>query len=274
MGQVFTWDAIQSGRIPKKEDFRHIAMLLRTAFRDEPSIASALLFGSVVRGDSTIRSDVDCVVVYKAEQEWHAIQTMHAVGRVAHTLHVPVNFTSCDTAVAGTRFHHLGTSFVQHLQAAADAGGVIKGNLVSLLAPTITLKEEIESYIRMKMFGVQTAFTQMASFSEEDLMRFLRKALEAPMHVARKMLIYENALRGDSKKEVRERYQEAMPSGLGAQFNELLDLDSWYTEDLESQLKKPNKDRYLLTIAELEEEVPTAVLAFLRANILRLSNAC
>lgn len=272
MGQVFTWDAIRTGRIPKKESFHHIASVLREALSNEPSVVSALLFGSVVRGDFNIRSDIDCVVIYETEHEEWAMRTMHEVDRAAHALHVPINFTPCDTVLAKTRLHHLGTSFVRHLQAAIEAGGFIKGNLVDLLAPTIPAEKEIESYIKMKMYSMQSALAQIASSSEEELVRFLRKALESSTHVARKMLIYEGTLGGDSKKEVQQRYRETMPRVLSEQFDHLLRLDYSYSMDLEIQLERADQHKYKVALGRLQSQLPK-VLEFLRSNILRLDGA-
>jgi len=269
MGQVFTWESIQTGRIPKKESFHHIASTIRAGLADESSIVSALLFGSVVRGDFNIRSDIDCVVIYQTELQERAMNALHEIDQAAHALHVPINFTPCDTVLAKTRLHHLGTSFIRHLQASIDAGGLIKGNLVDLLAPTIPATDEIESYTKMKMYSMQESLAQMTSFSEERFAAFLKKALEAPTHIARKMLIYESVLRGDSKQEVRQQYQEIMPTRLAEQFNHLLEVDSWYTSELESQLKHPHQNRYEIALIRLQEELPK-VIEFIRSNILRL----
>lgn len=273
MGKVFTWDAIQDGRIPKKESFQFIADALRETLSGEPSIVSALLFGSVVRGDFNIRSDIDCAVIYQVEEEEWAMSAMHEVSQLALTFHVPINFTPCDTVVAGTPFHHLHRSFVQHLQTSIDAGGLIKGNFVDLLAPTIPAEQEIESYIKMKMYSMQESLAQMTTFSEERFAAFLKKALEAPTHVARKMLIYEGTLQGDSKREVRERYRETMPRPLSDQFDLLLKADRLYSDDLACQMEELNKEQYEVTLDLLRIQLPK-VLKFLRANIIRINSAC
>lgn len=271
MGQVFTWDAIQAGRIPEKESFNFVAAALRETLAMESSVVSALLFGSVVRGDFNIRSDIDCVVIYETEEQEWAMGAMHEVSRLALGLHVPINFTPCDTVLAQTRLHHLGSSFVRHLQSSIDAGGLIKGNLVDLLAPTVPVAEEIESYIKHKMYSLQAAIAQIAFFSEAEVARLLRKALEAPMHVARKMLIYEGALGGDSKGEVRERYRETMPRSLSDPFDLLLRADFFYNIDLACHLEEPDQDKYAVVLGQLQQQLPR-VLGFLRANILRLND--
>lgn len=271
MGQVFTWDSIQAGRIPKKESFHRIAADLRETLSTEPSIVSALLFGSVVRGDFNIRSDIDCAVIYQTEEQEWAMSALHEVNRMAHALHVPINFTPCDMVLARTRLHHLHRSFILHLQASIDAGGLIKGDFLDLLAPTIPAAQEIESYIKMKMYSMQESLAQMTFFSEERLAAFFKKALEASTHVARKMLIYEGTLRGDSKREVQERYRETMPGALSRRFDSLLSLDHSYSIDLECQLGEPNRERYEEALGRLQKQLPK-VLEFLRSNILRLND--
>lgn len=272
MGQVFTWDSVRTGKIPKQEDFHQVASDMREMLLNEPAVVSALLFGSVVRGDFNIRSDIDCVVIYETAHEKSAMEIMHDIGHRASVLHVPINFTPCDTVLARTRLHHLGSSFVWHLQKSIDVGGLIKGNLLSLLAPTIPVAQEIESYIKMKMYSMQESFAQMTSFSEERLVAFLKKTLEAPTHVARKMLMYENTLRGDSKKEVQECYRMTIPTRLAEQFEYLLDLDAWYSRELEFQSVCPNQEHYKDALSALKKELP-CVLEFLRSNIIRLDGA-
>lgn len=269
MGEVFTWDAVQSGRIPEKRSFRHVAEAVQSRLSSEPSVASMLLFGSVVRGDFDIRSDIDCVVIYETQEEGRAMGIMHEIDQMAHALHVPINFTPCDTVLARTRLHHLGMSFIRHLQASIEAGGLIKGNPVDLIAPTIPASQEIESYIKMKMYSIQESLAQMTTFSEERQAAFLKKALEASTHVARKMLIYEGTLRGDSKREVQEWYRETMPGALSEQCDRLIRLDRQYTENLKAQLENPNEGMYREALGKLESQLPR-VLEFLRSNIIRL----
>lgn len=272
MGQVFTWDAVRLGQIPKKESFRVVENLTRVMLSVEPAVVSALLFGSVIRGDSSIRSDVDCVVVYKTDQEHAAMKVMNTIDRMAHALHVPVNFTPCDTVLAGTRLHHLGVSFVRHLQASIDAGGLIKGEFLGLLAPTISPEQEIESYIKMKMYSMQESLAGAPSFSDERMALFLKKGLEATTHVARKMLIYESVLQGDSKREIQKRYKEVMPKELADMLDFLLELDLYYSMELDVQVRHPNLDNYKRVLSQLFDAMPL-VLTFLRANIIRLNAA-
>ncbi|HET9641709.1 MAG TPA: nucleotidyltransferase domain-containing protein [Candidatus Paceibacterota bacterium] len=272
MGKVFTWDELRLGRIPALENFKKVQAMIRATILDTPAIVSALLFGSVVRGDYTIRSDVDCVVLYRHGSQEAALAATNEIAFAAQELHVPLNFVPCDTILARTRLHHLGTAFRQHLRSSIDAGGLIKGDLMKSLVATVSQRHEIESYLKMKAYSIQESMMQTSAMSDERMAAFLKKALEAPVHVARKMLMYNDVLDGDSVQDVQERFREVMSPSLADRLDKLIELDRWYSAALESQMHCPSREHYDLTIEHLEEATPE-VLDFLRFNILLLSKA-
>lgn len=267
MGQVFTWGDVRLGRIPKMDDFKLVAEKIKATLSQEESVVAALLFGSVVRGDFNIRSDLDCLVIYETDKEWAVAEVIYKLDSEARALHVPINFTPSDTALAKTRLHHLGVTFLKHLESSIEAGGTIKGNLQDLCVLRFSPKEEVEWYIRTKMYNLQESYLGMATFSEERIHSFLKKAYEAPIHVARKMLVYIGAPFCDSKAEVVRLYREKMPQELYKKLSFVRYIDDYYTKELETQLEKPNADTYAWEIGRLKTETP-AVLEFLRANIL------
>lgn len=272
MGQIFTWKDIKRSRVPKIDSFYVVAEMMKETLNKETSIVSALLFGSVVRGDFNIRSDIDCVVIYETENENDAVDTMHRIDIAAKRLFVPINFTPCDTVLAKTRLHRLGSSFLTHLEASMKQGGLIKGNLFELLASTISAREEIESYIAAKMFSIVESYAELKSLAQERYVSFLKKAYESPTHVARKMLMNNGKLRGDSKKEVQSQYRKVISNDLAAKFDYLLNCDWQYTQALKEQMRELNLETYLLIMRQLENELPK-VLDFLRSNILLLNQA-
>lgn len=72
MGRIFTWDEISNLKVPKTMDFQNVVKLLREEISREPTIVSAVIFGSVLRGDFNCRSDIDCLVIYDSTQETRA----------------------------------------------------------------------------------------------------------------------------------------------------------------------------------------------------------
>lgn len=272
MGRIFTWDEVSSRKVPYEDSIEDVADLLRQRLSNEKGVVFATLCGSVARNDFNIRSDVDCVIVYNNEHEAQVRKTTNALSVFARELHVPVNFIPCDVQIAGTRFHHLGPSFVGHLNAAIQAGGLIKGedDFLDDLGYGIEVKEEIESYLRIKLYGMMESLAVEASFSEEQQARFFKKGLEAAMHSARKVLDYDGLLEGDSKREVQTRYREVVPSGLSGMLDAILDIDHVYTEELYSQLDDgPEEDRYRAILALVSMSMPR-VAQFIRLNIMHI----
>jgi predicted nucleotidyltransferase len=270
MGRVFTWDEIHKKEVPQRENFVTVERELRDAFKGEPSVKTASFFGSYVRDDFNVRSDVDCLVVYDpGEESVNAIELLQRLSAVGKSLLVPINFTPCDVALARTRMHNFGPSFLKHLETSAGAGGRIKGSLEGLFVPTISIKDEIGSYLRAKLYNLAEAEAQMGTFSEERLAAFLKKVLEAPLHVARKMLVYEKKMtKGDSKREVRNLYDAMMPKYMARMLEELLELDTRYSGIVDLQLKRPDQVAYEQAIDMLKRDV-RSVINFVRYNAMR-----
>lgn len=268
MGQVFTWDAVRRGHIPKPESFGRVAQLLRERLAAEPSVVCALMFGSVLRGDSNFRSDIDCIVLYELEDQDRALCAMRELDCAAKALFVPINFTPCDTVVAKTPHHAVSESFRWHLDTSVENGGLIKGSL-DILAKTAPAKFDIEQYVSRKMYNLTEGRAHMTTYSDEHLAGFLKKAIEMPMHIARKMLVYEHKLIGDSKREVVEQYARVMPHDLAAKLSRLVEHDAWYTRQLTRLMDKPEEAVFGMVHRELLSVLPE-IDFFVRENLLRL----
>ncbi len=270
MGTVFTWDEINNGRVPQLESFPKIVDLLRSRLHQDSSILAATICGSVARGDFNRRSDVDCVVVYSTDHEKKALDLLRTLSREAAALYVPINFIPCDNVVGGTPFHHLGPSFAAHVEASHEAGA-IKGRVAHFLAPSVDLHLEIESYLRNKLHNLTEGWTAFPTWGEERQVATIKKALEAPFHVARKMLTLTGNLKGDSKEEVVAQYTKTMPSGLPGQLKTLRGEDTSYTAGLEIQLESPHQPTQRAIMGLLSHAVPQAA-RFVRDNILWLTS--
>ncbi len=266
MGQVFTWDEVKNGRVPKLADFTKVVEQVLPTMADEESIEGAIVCGSVTRGDHTLRSDIDLFVRYDHENESEAFVWMQSVSATAKMWHVPLCCIPCDTLLAKTRMHHIGQSFHRHLEKSALAGGLLKGDPLASLAPSVSEAEEIESYLRVKMYNLQEAWSMAQTFSEERMASYLKKLLEAPMHIARKTLAHQAMLGDDSKSQICVRYAEVMPRAMAMQFKSLVETDTEYTEALRDHRRSPREKSYrrqLVSILARSEDV----LAFIRANL-------
>lgn len=267
MGKIFTWPAIQSGNIPTLEDFTLVDEMLRRDLGHERAISDSIVCGSVVRRDHNIRSDIDCAVFYPHAQSRQAFAAMQHLSARANQHHVPLTFIPCDTEVMKTRLHHFGPDFIKHLRSSARQGGLIKGDPFRHIAASISQEQEFESYLRVKAYTLQEGWAEFPVLSEERQAAFLKKALEAPLHIARKLLRLHGYLQeNDSKAQVRKQYAISMPQQAVEMLGRILHLDVEYTRELDRQLQEPSLEDYETFLTYLAEEVPN-ILEFLRWNI-------
>ncbi len=271
MGRVFSWPDIEAGQIPKITDFPVVVRHIRKVIEAEDSIAGALLCGSVLRGDHNCRSDIDCVVIYNTKSERRAMEVLQGITEFASKRYVPVGFVPCDSSTVLTRFHHLGPAFCIHLQTAIQNGGVISANPLDLLGEEGgDMISEVEWYLRTKLYRLQEGLAKYPSMSMERKCGFLQKSLEAPSHVARKMLHLFDKDKNDSKKAIVDRYCAVMPHELGQRLVFLTSTDADYTRRLREQLKHPDREQYQ-DAWEIIEQTPYWALNFLRESIVQVN---
>lgn len=63
MSFLFPWENIRARRIPEREDFDRMRTIIMKAVEPNSNILAASVYGSVLRGDHTSRSDLDLVIV-------------------------------------------------------------------------------------------------------------------------------------------------------------------------------------------------------------------
>jgi predicted nucleotidyltransferase len=270
MGKVFTWNEIEQGAVPKLEHFTYVVEQLQRELAVTSSIETAVICGSVVRGDHNRRSDIDCVVIYDPMKERGAFANMQRLSALAAKWAVPLTFVPCCGAVAISRMHHLGPSFFAHIARSAQAGGVIKG-WPPTLRQDMSKDAELESYLRVKLYSLQEQCAEFPAKTHEQQAHTLKKMLEAPLHVARKTLARISTLKGDSKASIRTQYAEEMPQKHADRLEDLLLLDAEYTRALEEQLKTPDKLEYDALFNYLAEHM-VEVIAFVKLNALHIDH--
>ncbi len=273
MGKVFTWSEVAAKQVPTLESFTVVLESVKEEISANPAFPASLVCGSVIRGDHNIRSDIDCLVFYDANQQAQAFEAMQNLTALAHTHYVPLTFIPADTVVAKTDMHHCGPAFVRHLEVSARQGGRIKHDPLSMIADSTSFEEENKWYLRLKMYNLQESLAEYPTFSEERKASCLKKMLEAPVHVARRVLQNKKQLMGDSKHEVIDQYARHMPEHLGELLHILVAVDRDYTQELEEQLRSPHKKGYQRFIRDLERHTIYEVLNFVRGNLLEVATA-
>ena len=96
MGKVFTWEEVRSANVPHLESFDEMGELLRRELEDSSVVVSALILGSFLRRDHSVRSDIDTLVMYPLERRTDAVVLMRSLKARAKQLSVPIEFISLD----------------------------------------------------------------------------------------------------------------------------------------------------------------------------------
>lgn len=272
MGKVFSWDELEKGKIPRLSDFSVVANKIRHDLEACDAILGAALCGSVIWNHHNQRSDIDCVVVYNPEKRHEAISIFQEINLVASDLFVPVNLMTLDADIAKKRVHHIGFSLIAHLGCAAANGGIVKRSPVPFLAYDNALAaEDVRGYFRSRLRRFEEGLIRLSSMDDCDLVKFLQAVLEAPVHVARTvMLLTGMELVDDSKRAIVANY----PNITGARelelFQRITTVDKNYTEELFVQLQHPDKARYFSAINNIKAIAPAA-LEFVRLNAIRFA---
>ncbi|MDP2651275.1 MAG: nucleotidyltransferase domain-containing protein [bacterium] len=279
MSKVFAWHEIwpiTRRAIPSIEDFHQTARDIREKLAQDGSIIGGILYGSAIWSTYSRRSDIDCIVLYWSEKRDSAFKTFREVSVLASDYDVPIDLYFVDTEIASASMHRITLSLTKHLEYAVNHGGLVRENPLPYLSfkPTSD-EEEVVSYLSHKLGRLEREFAKISTIRMKgpEFYRFLQKVLEAPIHIARKMLWLEGVeMEDDSKDSVLHYY----PSIASERELNLLKLvvkaDRNYTRVLQSVLdEKLNHQQYSITLEELASVTALHSLEFARLNVLRLA---
>ena len=271
MGKVFSWDEIKKGKIPQPSDFTTIVSRIRQDLGVTDGVIGGILCGSILWNSCNQRSDIDCVVVYDPVKRRKVVDVLRGINQAAANRHVPAELIPLDLHIAKTPLHHIGLSFAVHLRYAAENGGLIKENpLPFFVFDDASIVEDVRSYLRNKLRRLEKGLGALPTMEVAELHRFLQKVLEAPVHVARKILWWQKVETPDDAKRTIMRYY---PNIANAQerdiFAKITTTDSKYTTELLAQIQHPDEDQYSRVIEEIKDLV-WDTLEFVRLNALRL----
>lgn len=272
MGKVFSWEEVRSGSIPCLESFDEMGELLKRELEDSPVVASALLLGSFLRRDHSVRSDIDTLVIYPLEQRTEAVALLRDLKARAKRLYVPIEFISLDVELAMTPDHHIASTFLEHFRMAARDGGVVKQDPFSMIHSNCDgFREDTRGYLIHKMRTFEKGEISLPTASEERVLQTIEKALQLPVYAARKMLrcFDVEMLHGDSKAEVARLYPSLGIAGTADILAEIREMDLVYTTSLSQQLVCPDRVEYDRVVETLKSAIPLA-LEFARKNLFAL----
>lgn len=272
LGKVFSWDEIKDNKVPQLESFSTVTKCVKNKLETTDGIIGSILCGSILFNKYTVRSDIDCVVIYDPSQRRNVVKTLRNIHQAAKALYVPVELIPLDIHTISTPLHHIEPSFAAHLQCAVENGGIIKRNPLPLFSfENINPDENVLGYFRNKLRKLEKGISEIPTM-ESELYRFLQKVLEAPGHVARKILWWNKVqIPNDSKQEVIRHYPQIASTQELELFIKLIEADDKYTKELLRQLQQLNENRYQQTIKDVKNIV-WDTLEFVRLNAFRLAN--
>lgn len=268
MGKVFTWSEVSTHRFPDRDSFEAVREFVHNTIGTSPAVCGGVICGSALTG-ATIRSDVDCVVVYDPSREDAAYARFRTATKFAHALHVPLEIIPVSLGDAKSGQHSITRSFAAHLKLSVARGGTVKADPTGLIAePSVDQKTEVELYLRHKAKAFGKWMAQLDCLPESEYYRLLQKVLEVAVHAARKVLHLKVGEFGDdSKSEVARRFPEVATGETLELFRTLVAADRAYTRNLQYQVEHPNQPSYQLAIENIGLLVPEA-LRFVRSITL------
>lgn len=271
MGRIFTSEQVLTDCLPNPEDFDTVAALLRQCLGALPDIPAALLCGSYMRGDHTIRSDFDVLVVYTYRERAKVLQALGSVVAQASEVCVPVQCISLDTRLALSSWHTISPMFLEHFGHMLPQG-MIKGNPLQFIGPRGDMRDEVVQYLARKMKRFEDGEIMLPSLAEAERVRLIGKALSFPVYVARMMLQCQRGFgsdvlaQGDDKSKVIALYPALDIPGSVEVFFELIGLDRMYDEELPLLRERFSPVRYEQLLRRLEAAIPLSY-RFARLNL-------
>ncbi len=258
MGKVFSWKEVKNGQVPKITSYDLVVSRVRRDLENSSAIVGAILCGSVAQNSFNERSDVDCLVVYNHPKREELTKVLHGIYIFAKKLYVPVELIPVDSEIVSTHMHHIGLPMLTHIGYAVENGGLIKRNPLPLFFHRDKKEaDDVANYVRNKLRRIEKGITSMKTMDTNDYHRFLQKALEAPMQIARQLLWwYQVDMVDDKKNTVVKKYSEIASGKELELFIKVLNSDREYFEALKMQVKKPSKDEYKLAIERVEKIIP------------------
>lgn len=273
MGRLFSWKDVKEKRVPQPSSFVMVERRIGVTLTDANSIIGGLICGSTLYGNHTQRSDIDCVAVYDPNCFGEATEIFQQLSKFANSLYVPLEIMSFDLDIAKTRLHDIGLSFAAHLHNAATNGGIIKEDPLPFFNFDLgfDLTEDNRGYLRNKLKTMKKGINSLDTMRATKLYDFLKKVLEAPIHIARRMLQLSRVeMPDDSKQEVLNHYAKVATLREMELFQRVVGVDSAYTDELVSQLENPDRRRYFEMIKRVKLASFDA-FKFVRLNALRLA---
>ncbi len=244
MGRFFTGLDLFEGRVPTPSAFRDAERLVVDELGGK-EVVSAAVFGSVVTGTHSARSDLDVVVVTKAGVGWRFHQNRLATLRQrALARHVPLQLVVLDADQAARPGNGIGPGLRAHLRAGARRLVGDQDPSAYLTAPDDDVQAEAWAYLGRKRNRLQQDAYAWRSMGWAERVRALERVTDGPVHLARKVVhLMEDRLHTD-RRAVMDAFGEVADAHNAHEAADLLarvaDASHRYAERVFAQPWKPH----------------------------------
>ena len=245
MGFLYPWAATQKGRIPSPDAFDAVRQDIMKAMHRNSDVVAASVYGSVMRGDHTSRSDIDLAVVCRKDSIARVQRFVYGLCAKARVHHVVVSAHVHTVADAREGHHPFGPSYRVTMQRMHRHKDFVKGvphQYFLCVDKDVRREMEVKLARYIKVLKAQTEKFYGARLNElpEHMARvWLTASYQAgnrPFHFyisfARWMLWWhQHRLDDDSKESVVQAFfEEPSFRHLHADFRSLRKLDLVYDE--------------------------------------------
>lgn len=263
MGKIYNFAEIKYGQVPRPDDFavaKEIVLDGLSRLYRSGTIYGGKVFGSVARGTPNMRSDFDLLVVTKKYSGAYPLRDLFNMVREKTKVRVEPIVATREIAELG--YHSVDEPLLEHISNMPNEGNTAGEDPTQFLKlteipPHLTYREYMTNKLRKFMEG-------FFAFSDDDKMRVLQRALEAPSNVGRRVLQADaRFLPDDSKGTVKNAFRSAYDgTSLIEPFEFLLVGDGFYTQYLRLAVEGGvSRGEYEQTLDSLSEKcIPQALV--------------
>jgi predicted nucleotidyltransferase len=254
---------------PNGVEFTRIIVTTAKALQDAKSIAAQMIFGDFCFAADNLRSDIDWLVIYHDNRVSEARQLLAKLSQSAREVYVPLDLLVMSVSQAKRGAHSIGPLFLMHLAQVADSK-CHTGKPLELIKPIgltgITVYEESLLYIGDQIANLEKGLAMLDLADERSLATLLQRALEAPIHVARKVLLTLIGGEVRGKSGVLSDYSHHWGDQTHQALRQLVNCDRYYSNRLDKDFRRDYDDeKYRALLVDLLGEVPR-VIDFLQLN--------
>jgi predicted nucleotidyltransferase len=190
--RIFSENDYVEKKIPRKEDFKPTLVEFESVCID-PFLGNKVLgsftYGSINRGDVSVASDIDELIIISDEDHRKVIQKAAQKAYDERHIEIQTRVIHVDHAVSG--MHSVDDSFREHLGMSVQRYGFKGENPLKLLSKReIPFERSLRESMARYLMRMGNMVSQVMG-SEEERIRSLKSILEKPFHAMRVAIQFE-----------------------------------------------------------------------------------